>query len=118
MKTKNWIRNFFGGISLAAVLFVFQACYGTPQDFGLDILLTGQVKSATTGLPLADVKITVANNNQYEVTDADGKFSFYTVSDKEIKLNFLSEDASLSPFDTTLSTNRDQVFMEIKLREE
>lgn len=117
MKTKNWIRKIFGGLSLAAVLFVFQACYGTPQDMGLDVLVTGQVKSATTGLPLSGVRITVANNHQYEVTDAEGKFSFYTVSDNEIKLNFLSENAALNSFDTTLTNSRDQVFMEIKLSE-
>lgn len=28
---KKWFRNILKGISLTGALFVFQACYGTPQ---------------------------------------------------------------------------------------
>ncbi len=28
---KKWFRNLLKGISLTGALFVFQACYGTPQ---------------------------------------------------------------------------------------
>ena len=33
-------------------MFIFQAWYGTPQDFGLDLLVEGQVKSNTSELPI------------------------------------------------------------------
>lgn len=28
---KKWFRNLLKGVSLTAALFVFQACYGSPQ---------------------------------------------------------------------------------------
>ena len=45
----NWIRKIIGGMSLTTAMFIFQACYGTPQDMGLDMLVEGQVKSLTSG---------------------------------------------------------------------
>ena len=51
MKT-NWIKKLIGGLSLTSTMFIFQACYGTPQDFGMDVLIEGQVKSKTSGLPI------------------------------------------------------------------
>ena len=53
---RNWVRRIIGGISFTSALFVFQACYGTPQDFGFDLFIEGQVKSASTGLPVKGIK--------------------------------------------------------------
>ena len=61
---KKWVRRIVGGLSFTSALFVFQACYGTPQDFGLDILLEGQVKSKSTGLPIQGIKVSVEINIQ------------------------------------------------------
>jgi len=42
---RNWIRNVIGGLGFGSVLFVFQACYGTPQDFGdLDLKCKGDLE--------------------------------------------------------------------------
>lgn len=32
-KNRNWVRILLGGFSMTSALFVFQACYGSPQDF-------------------------------------------------------------------------------------
>ena len=68
---KNWIRGLIGGLSFTSALFVFQACYGTPQDYGSDLLLEGQVKSKKTGLPIEGIKVAVSQTSQYEVTNKD-----------------------------------------------
>ena len=39
----NWKKNLFKGLCLTSVAFVFQACYGTPQDLGYDLLIEGKV---------------------------------------------------------------------------
>ena len=48
MNRKSWIRQLITGVSFTSALFVFQACYGTPQDFGVDILVEGKVKSKSS----------------------------------------------------------------------
>ena len=49
---RDWKRKIIGGLCLTSVAFVFQACYGTPQDFGNDLLIEGQVTSKISGLPI------------------------------------------------------------------
>ena len=75
---RNWIKRIAGGMSFTAALFVFQACYGTPQDFGLDMLVEGQVKSKTSGQPIEGIKVSDAETGQYLLTGSEGEFSFYT----------------------------------------
>ena len=85
---KNWIRNLIGGLSLTSAMFVFQACYGTPQAFGEDLLVEGQVKSKTSGLPIKGIKVTVADKMQSEYTNDEGRFSLYT----ELRENLVAKD--------------------------
>jgi len=78
LKSRNLLRALFGGISLTAIAFTFQACYGTPNDLGLDIKLKGTVKSKTTNLPIKGIKVTRPDSPSYELTDEKGNFSFFT----------------------------------------
>lgn len=116
---KNWIRKIIGGLSLTSAMFVFQACYGTPQDFGLDLLVEGQVKSKITGLPIKGIKVSVADNLQYEYTNDEGRFSFYT--EKIDTLNILFEDIDSTQNgnylnrDTVLKNPSEKVFLDIKM---
>ena len=52
----NWIRKALKGISLTAALFVFQACYGTMQDY-YEAKVTFHVVDDNTGEPLQGVDI-------------------------------------------------------------
>lgn len=85
---RSWIRRIAGGLSLTTAMFVFQACYGTPQDFGLDFQIEGQVRSQVTGLPVKGIKVSIANNLQYQYTDENGKFSFYTEMMENVRVVF------------------------------
>ena len=78
LKWRKLLRTIFGGLSLTAVAFVFQACYGPGGDGFYDVKLTGTVKSKTTSRPVKGIKVTVNNLNYiYGITDENGNFGFY-----------------------------------------
>lgn len=116
---RNWIRNIIGGCSFASALFVFQACYGTPQDFGMDLLVQGQVKSKTTGLPIKGIKVSALENIQYDTTDEKGTFSFYTEKLEKITIRFEDIDAgqngSFVTKDSLLTNISEKVYLDIVL---
>jgi hypothetical protein len=118
---KNLIRKIIGGLSFTTAMFVFQACYGTPQDFGLDLLIEGQVKSKTSGLPIKGIKVSVENNMQYEITDENGEFSFYTEKHEGLTLQFQDIDSIQNGLfntkDTVLSKIGEKVYLNILLEE-
>ncbi|MBP1664391.1 MAG: putative lipoprotein [Bacteroidetes bacterium] len=111
---RDWKRKIIGGLCLSSIAFVFQACYGTPQDFGNDLLIEGQVKSKTSGLPIQGIKVSVADKVQYTNTDENGKFSFYIERFQNAKINFTDIDSdhngSFSNKDTLVTIN-DSVLM-------
>lgn len=118
---RKWIRKIIGGLSLTSVMFVFQACYGTPQDFGLDLLIEGQVKSKTSGLPIKGIKVSIADNMQYDVTNEEGKFSFYTEILEGLTLKIQDIDSiqngSYFDKDTVLTELSEKVYIDIMLEE-
>ena len=93
---RNWLRTIIGGLSFTSALFVFQACYGTGPDYGLDINIKGQVKSKSSGVVIEGIKVSVADNQQFEMTDKDGKFSFYTEWRDVVSLQFEDVDSTMN----------------------
>jgi hypothetical protein len=118
---KNLIRKIAGGLSLTSALFIFQACYGTPQDLGLDLLINGQVRSKASGLPIKGIKVSVVENVQYEMTDQEGKFSFYTEMLERLTLQFQDVDSiqngRYKDKDTILTDLNKTVYLDIALEE-
>ncbi|MCT4590042.1 MAG: radical SAM-associated putative lipoprotein [Carboxylicivirga sp.] len=118
---KNLIRKIIGGLSFTSALFVFQACYGTPQDFGQDVLIEGQVKSKSTGRPIKGIKVVLPNENQYQLTDEDGKFSVYTYWHEEFKLRFQDIDeeqnGQYAVKDTVLKDVKRKEYLDIVLED-
>ena len=116
---RNWARGMIGGFSFASALFIFQACYGTPQDLGMDLLVQGTVKSKVTGLPIQGIKVSTADGEQYVFTDKTGNFDFYTPYADQISLWFRdvdeAENGSFSDRDTLLENPGDTVYLEIEM---
>ncbi|MCK7537136.1 MAG: carboxypeptidase-like regulatory domain-containing protein [Marinilabiliales bacterium] len=102
-------KKIAGGLSFTTALFVFQACYGTPQDFGADAYIEGIVKSKTTGLPVKGILVSIPEYQQNLYTDANGFFSLYTVPDESCRIRFEDTDAELNGLfqskDTLLSVS-------------
>ena len=118
---RNWVRNMLGGLSFTSALFVFQACYGTPQDFNLDLLIEGQVRSKTSGLPIKGIKVSVSDHMQYDFTDEEGKFSFYTGWLENFTLQFRDIDSVqnglYSNRDTVLTNIEGEAYIDVLLEE-
>ena len=118
---KNWIRKIIGGLSFTSAMFVFQACYGTPQAFGDDLLVEGQVKSKTSGLPIKGIKVSVADKMQSEYTNDDGRFSIYTELRDNVKIKFedvdLLQNGTFLNKDTVLINLKERVFLNITLED-
>jgi putative lipoprotein (rSAM/lipoprotein system) len=116
------IRNWLAGLSLTTAFFIFQACYGPPQDFGLDVLIEGKVVSEESGEPVPGIQIQSSGESlQYTQTDDKGQFSFYVAKDSVYRLNFTdtdeAENGRFASEDTTVQDTGDSLFMEIKLQE-
>lgn len=120
---RNLFRKIIGGLSLTSALFVFQACYGTPQDFGLDFRLEGCVKSKVSGLPLAGIRVSLGDGEySCACTENDGTFLMYVDKLDTMKLSFQDVDSIYNgqylDKDTVLVTgSNDHVFVEIALDE-
>jgi len=123
---RDWKRKIIGGLCLTSIAFVFQACYGTPQDFGNDLLIEGQVTSKNTGLPVKGIKVSVADQEQYTNTDENGKFSFYMekLSSTRIKFTdvdstknglFSNKDTLIVIKDSILTSRKPKVYLNIEL---
>ncbi len=95
-KRNNLFRTFFGIFSLSGIMFTFQACYGTPQDFGLDVLVQGKVVSGSTQQGIPGVKVSVPDNGQYAQTASDGTFSLYTERRLEYRISVTDTDGALN----------------------
>ncbi|MDD4967871.1 MAG: hypothetical protein PHT07_00420 [Paludibacter sp.] len=113
---RRFYRKIIRGLSLTSIMFVFQACYGTPQDFGNDIYLSGVVTSAKTGKPIKGIKVSLGHTYQYELTDSAGKFgmyvpelSMYNIQFADVDSidngNFITQDTSLVALKDTIHVN-------------
>lgn len=118
---RRFLRFLFGSLSLTSAMFVFQACYGTPQDFGHDILIEGVVKAKKTNQPIAGIKVSVQNQPQYEYSDSSGKFGIYTRRENNYKLFFSDPDGTTNgnfqDKDTTILVVGESIFLNISLNE-
>lgn len=118
---RNWARKIIGGLSFTSALFIFQACYGTPQDFETDLLIEGKVKAQATGLPIKGIRISVTDEGQDLLTDENGSFSFYTIAKDSISLRFEDADdaqnGSFATKDTVLTDFSKPIFLDIALAE-
>jgi len=118
---RNWRRRIIGGLCFTSALFIFQACYGTPQDMGFDLYVEGQVKSKTTGQPIQGIQVSTVNEGQYVFTNEEGKFDFYTGYADRFALWFKdideSENGTFIDRDTLVENPGDKVYLEIELEE-
>ena len=118
---RHWMRGIVGGLSFTSALFIFQACYGTLQDFQHDIEIRGQVTSKTSSTPIEGIKVSVTGTSQYEHTDQQGFFTLYTEATDMLTIRFedidAEENGSYSDRDTVLNDVREHVYMDIEMEE-
>ncbi|MDR1792722.1 MAG: carboxypeptidase-like regulatory domain-containing protein [Bacteroidales bacterium] len=78
-KINKWFRNILKASSLTAVMFVFQACYGTAyDDYKEDVFISGKVISKSTQQPIQGIKVSPKSESVFAITDKNGEFGFYS----------------------------------------
>lgn len=93
-KKRKILRWIYATFCLGSVVFIFQACYGMPKDFGKDIKIIGTVKSKSTNQPIKGIKVVNERSSVYEKTDSNGNFSMYVSGgNSEISLSFIDIDS-------------------------
>ncbi len=131
MKIKNKItkfkrkalKNIFGAFSLSTALFIFQACYGTNQDFEPELSIRGTVRAENTAEPIPGIKVSLDKHRQYDFTDENGQFVIYTEIENLYKVIFEDVDSTENGLYTTKDTIleninvQDGVFLDIILSE-
>ena len=126
-KSRTILRGIFKGISLTAVAFIFQACYGPGGDMCNDVKFTGTVKSKTSNMPIKGIKVSV--NDNMGITDEKGNFNFYASicyddydNNDQVKVHFDDIDGvENGHFDDTTITvkpkNQNEVRINVELKE-
>ena len=130
LKSRKLLRKVFNGISLTAVAFIFQACYGPWHDEYCDVRFTGTVTSKTTNLPIKGIKIAIDKGVLYGFTDENGKFDIYAsvpngyncedCTPGKVNVHFLDVDGANNGYfaDKTMEINhecKDEVVINIEL---
>jgi len=120
------LRNIAKGLSLTSMLFVFQACYGSPQDMDPDVHISGIVLSDTTENPIQNIKVKLINKDsgmiQSQQTDENGRFSIYTDPSNSYELNFSDIDSTENNVyiekDTIISNVGGSTYLKISLEKQ
>jgi putative lipoprotein (rSAM/lipoprotein system) len=113
--SRRILRKILTGLGLTTVALVFQACYGTPQMMGLDVLIQGTVKS-TTNKPIKGIKVSVKDVYQYELTDDAGKFQIYVPWEDFCTIRFEDidgdENGSYKPKEISVELSKSKIDMD------
>ncbi|MDR0720544.1 MAG: radical SAM-associated putative lipoprotein [Treponema sp.] len=111
------LRKIYTGLGLTAVALVFQACYGTPQTMGLDVLIRGVVKSKKTEEPIEGIKVSVKDMDQAELTNSAGKFQIYVPQEEFYTIQFEdidgAENGSYSSTEIHVDFSNDKIDLDI-----
>jgi hypothetical protein len=123
----KWLHNLLKGFSLTGALFVFQACYGTPDaplyEEGGYAPMSFSVVSHATGEPLKGIKVLSASSSRYYdkeevgVTGEDGRCRvrlYYRRNFEGPFLSFEDPEVKFETKDTTLADLQDRLVV-IKL---
>jgi len=117
---RTWRKGIIGGLSFTSALFIFQACYGVPQDFYEEIQFSGQVKSKTTGKALKGIRVSLNDNLSCE-TYENGQFQFFSEVIDQANLSFQDVDGDINGIyatkDTVILHPGEHVVLEIELEE-
>ena len=110
------LRKIFGGISLTAAMFVFQACYGTEPyySYSRGQQVNFRVVDAVSGEPIPDIKVRYqpqSNSDSYVYdwsglgyTDSNGLMSSRLMEyEGNTKFRFVDEDSVYAVKDTILT---------------
>ena len=127
MKIYKWLRGLMKASALTTVMFIMQACYGTPKDFEdiVEIRISGYVTDKVNGQPLPGVHLHVfhadgwSDCHDFGDSDENGYFemrqwgNIHRISQLTIEVE--DTEANYHPFDTLVFSDTDLTALKIKL---
>ena len=124
MKMYKWLRGLLKASALTTVMFIMQACYGTPSMYDMaEIQLSGRVVDKATGESLKGICLDVFDANGSDpivgYTDENGYFEMIQwvnvqrVSSLTIEVK--DKEENYQPFDTLVMSDSDLTSLIIKL---
>ena len=113
MKMYKWLRGLMKASALTTVMFIMQACYGTPMNMH-QVQMSGKVVDKATGLPLRDIEYKV-NGDIWGYTDENGQFDILKYDEIDIghQLSFVDTVGRYQTFDTLI---RDQEVWDLTIK--
>ena len=101
MKIYKWLRGLMKASALTTVMFIMQACYGSPNAYRYE--MNGVVVDKTTGLPLKDIEYQIDGQTR-GYTDETGSFEIfeYDETPTDHQLRFVDSVGHYRTFDTLI----------------
>jgi hypothetical protein len=124
MKTYKWLRGLMKASALTTVMFIMQACYGTPKKEFVRINISGYVTDKSNGQPLQGIQLEAFHSEgDYDhvvgYTDENGYFemSQWDFFDKVSQFTIEAVDTlgNYRSFDTLVSADSNLTELKIKL---
>ena len=113
-KTYKWLRGLLQASAFTSVMFIMQACYGTPnyrneESFSYEVKMSGIVTDSASAQPLSGINVSTDISEEVAVSDENGQFclSFmvYSADDSGYNLNFSDSLDRYAPLDTLIDSN-------------
>ena len=107
----KWLRGLLQASAFTSVMFIMQACYGTPnyrneESFSYEVKMSGVVTDSISAQPLSGINVSADVSDEVAVSDENGQFclSFMVYSDDYagFNLNFSDSMDRYAPLDTLI----------------
>ena len=116
-KTYKWVRGLLQASAFTSVMFVMQACYGTPnynrvEEERFEMSVSGKIIDNDSQQPLQGISVSSADLDEIVVSDENGEFhlsSYSYVALDSISLNFSDTTGRYGSLDTVVESDSDSL---------
>lgn len=103
---RKFLKRVFSFFGITSALFIFQACYGAPQDLDAPNEISGTVFNDGTNQRVAGIRVINTTEQDTCITDSSGSFSISCVDPNSV-LRFEDADGTqnglFDPLDSNLT---------------
>ena len=116
-KTYKWVRGLLQASAFTSVMFVMQACYGTPsynrvEEERFEMSVSGKIIDNVSQQPLQGISVSSDELDEIVVSDENGEFylsSYSYVALDSISLNFSDTTGRYGSLDTVVESGSDSL---------
>ncbi len=84
-KMYKWVRGILTASAFTSVMFIMQACYGTPEGRMNEVTMSGTIIDKATSQPLSGISVTCGSSysGDYSFSDENGQFTLTFLISRE-----------------------------------